>query len=115
MSLVKTTGTTYSGTPFIHFKSMDKVKGKDAPGGATLNADGTPSASATAAAATAAKAAKDAEAELMEGVEAKATEAVNAVDGGLMLKLPKGAPEPKGGAFSFKKWLGLDDTNIWRG
>jgi hypothetical protein len=94
---------------------MDKVKGKDVPGGATLNGDGTPSASATAAAATAAKAAKSAEAELMNGVEAKATDAVNAVGGGLMIKLPNGAPEQKGGAFSFKKWLGLDDTNVWRG
>ncbi|KAI9004322.1 hypothetical protein DFJ74DRAFT_774268 [Hyaloraphidium curvatum] len=50
MTLVKTTGTTYEGDGLIIINSITEVKGKDAPGGATLDAAGAATASAVAAA-----------------------------------------------------------------
>lgn len=71
MTLVKTTGTTYEGDGLIIINSITKVKGKDAPGGATLTSDGKASESAIAAAKKAVENEQAAATELAKDANAK--------------------------------------------
>lgn len=115
LALVKTHGTSYEGNPIIEFVSIKEVKGKDAPGGATLTADGQPSASAKEASAKAAAAAKVNEQETVAAVDKVVDTMQINYEGGLLVNIPTAPVKAKGGAFSFAKWLGLEDNNVWRG